>query len=80
MSLNARQELLHSAAPRYRDASKPEKQRILSEFTVSTGYHRKYAIMLLNQVPAPDAVSVPSPARRTRRVRYDAEVQASLTR
>ena len=76
MSLKARKKLLHSVAPRYRDASKPEKQRILSEFTMSTGYHRKYATMLLNQVPTPDAVSIP--ARRTRRVRYDAEVQAAL--
>ena len=78
MSLKARHELLHSVAPRYRDASKPEKQRILSEFTASTGYHRKYAITLLNQVPAPDAVSIRLPARRTRRARYDTEVQAAL--
>lgn len=30
-------------------AGKAEKQRILDEFTVSTGYHRKYAIRVLKR-------------------------------
>ncbi len=41
MSLKARKELRPSVAHRYRSACKADKQRILDEFTASTGYHRK---------------------------------------
>jgi hypothetical protein len=50
MSLKARQELLHSVAPRYQAAKKADKQRILDEFTAATGYHRRYAVALLKQI------------------------------
>jgi hypothetical protein len=51
MSLNSKRELLEAVRPRYRKASKVEKQKILDEFTGATGYHRKHAIRVLkNQI------------------------------
>ncbi|MHB1415956.1 MAG: integrase, partial [Chloroflexota bacterium] len=38
--------------PRYRRAAKKEKQAILDEFCLTTGYHRKSAIRLLADNPA----------------------------
>lgn len=48
MSKRSKQELTQEIHPRYLKANKIEKQRILDEFTAVTGYHRKYAIKLLN--------------------------------
>ena len=48
MSKGSKQELTQEIHPRYLKANKIEKQRILDEFTAVTGYHRKYAIKLLN--------------------------------
>ena len=48
MSLKSKHELLEVVRPRYLKASKVEKQRMLDEFTCATGYHRKYAIRVLN--------------------------------
>ena len=47
MSLKSKQELLEVVRPRYLQASKEEKQKILDEFTCATGYHRKHAIRVL---------------------------------
>jgi hypothetical protein len=46
---NGKRELLEAIRTRYRRGSKAEKTRILDEFVHNTGYHRKYAIRLLNQ-------------------------------
>ena len=76
MGLKSRRELVASIGPRYRQASRTEKQQILNEFAATTGYHRKYAIRLLNQ-PEPE----PSPARSQRKGRrsgYTREVQEAL--
>jgi hypothetical protein len=40
--------LLAVVAPRYRAATGEERTRILDEFVASTGYHRKYALSMLN--------------------------------
>jgi hypothetical protein len=48
MSMTSRRELLAVVAPRYRAARGEERGRILEEFLASTGYHRKYALSLLN--------------------------------
>lgn len=48
MSLTSRRELLAVVAPRYRAARGEERGRILEEFVASTGYHRKYALSVLN--------------------------------
>ena len=51
MSLKSKRELLEVVRPRYLKANKLEKQKMLDEFTVATGYHRKHAIRVLkNQV------------------------------
>lgn len=48
MSVTSRRELLAVVAPRYRVARGEERGRMLDEFIASTGYHRKYALSLLN--------------------------------
>jgi len=47
MSLKSKGELLEVVRPRYLKASKLEKQKILDELTLATGYHRKHAIRVL---------------------------------
>jgi hypothetical protein len=47
MSQRSKSELFEEVQPRYLKANKAEKQKILDEFTASTGYHRKYAIRIL---------------------------------
>jgi hypothetical protein len=47
MSLKSKCELLEVLRPRYLKANKVEKQKILDEFTLATGYHRKHAIRVL---------------------------------
>jgi len=76
MGLKSRQELLASIGPRYRQASRKEKQQILDEFVAATGYHRKYAIVLLNQsvVKSPNSRS----SRKGRPRVYTTEVAEAL--
>ena len=49
MSLKSKRELLARIHGRYQRAGRPHKQRILDEFCVTCGYHRKSALRLLNQ-------------------------------
>ena len=49
MGKNERQSYLKAIRARYRRASKKAKAAILDEFCAVCGYHRKYAIRLLNQ-------------------------------
>jgi hypothetical protein len=48
MGTHSRNEYLQTIRPRYRSASKDDKKRILDEFCLTCGYHRKYAIRILN--------------------------------
>ena len=48
MSRHGRWEYLHAIYPRYQQASRLEKQRILDEFCRVAGDHRKSALRLLN--------------------------------
>jgi transposase InsO family protein len=48
MSIQSKRELATVVAPRYRAAHGSDKEQILDEFVASTGYHRKYAIRVLN--------------------------------
>jgi transposase InsO family protein len=71
-----RWEYLKAIYERYRKAGRKAKKVILSEFCANTGYHRKYAIRLLNG-PRPEK-------QRTRRERrrglsYNQETLAVLT-
>jgi hypothetical protein len=74
MSQTACHELVSSLGPRYSEACWDDQRRILDEFTAATGYHRKYAIAVLNHPPEERS----NPIRRPRGQRYDAEVQAAL--
>ena len=49
MSKMAKRELLATIQDRYRASSKNDKSRILDEFVVVTGHHRKHAIRLLRR-------------------------------
>ena len=75
MSLSARRELALRTAVRYKNAARPEKKRILGEFLASTGFHRKHATRLLNQILRGER---PGRERRGRVRRYGAAVQAAL--
>jgi len=71
-----RWELLRAIYERYRNAGRKEKKVILSEFCANAGYHRKYAIRLLNGPRPGQGKSGP---RRGRGVSYSQEMVAVLT-
>lgn len=75
MSLQARRELTAAIAPRYHKANKSGKSQILDEFVEATGYHRKYAIVVLDQatlLPPRQTASLPL---RSRRRKYGRDVE-----
>ena len=74
MSMKSKRELLTVVSPRYVTATGAEKQRILDEFVVTTGYHRKYAMALLRHPPPPRT----RPIRRPRAARYPAALRHEL--
>ena len=51
MGKNARREYLNAIRHRYQKADKATKKAMLDEFCRVCGYHRKYAIRLLNHIP-----------------------------
>lgn len=59
--MSSKRELLATLGPRYQKASGVQKEEILNQLVDTTGYHRKYAIYLLNHPPA-----APSDKRRRR--------------
>lgn len=75
MSQNSKKELLETIQPRYRKANKSEKQLILDEFVAITGYHRKYAVRILNQWVQKRYPKKPGPQRI-----YQGEVVTVLER
>ena len=73
MTYEARREYLRTIVARYQMASRAHKGQILGEFCQVTGYHRKYAVRLLNQAPPA------RPRRASRRApTYGPEVVAAL--
>ena len=75
MSHKGKWEYFKAVYERYRRAGREQKQVILDEFCLNTGYHRKYAIRLLNG-PPPEKV----PRRpRHRRPLYSAQAVSILT-
>ncbi len=80
MSLQARREFAAAVAPRYHKASKIGKGQILDEFVEATGYHRKYAIVVLeksSRFPARQTGPLPP---RSRRRKYGPEVEQAFVR
>ena len=69
VSMTARDELVNALARRYAVAGRAEKTRILDEFVVITGFHRKHAMRLLRC----DATALRSAAKASRRI-YDEAV------
>src|ERR1700687_1844773 len=51
MGQKAKWEYFRAIYERYRQADRKGKHAILNEFCVNTGFHRKYAIRLLNGPP-----------------------------
>lgn len=75
MSKKSKDDLVKAIHPRYLQANKPEKGRILDEFVAATGCHRKHAIRRLRQ-------GIPE-CRRERRGRkrtYTGDVVGHLAR
>jgi hypothetical protein len=72
----SRWEYLKQIHPRYRRAGREEKGRILDEFCKVTGYHRKYAVRVLN---GPPPERRPPRRRRRRRPSYGDKVVSILT-
>ena len=73
MSQGSKKELLETIRPRYRKARKTDKEKILDEFVAVTGYHRKYAIRVLNAVGSKKHRKKPGPRRK-----YEGEVVTAL--
>ena len=76
MKTTSRKDYLQRIYQRYRRAARSKKRHILDEFCANCGYHRKYAIRLLNG-PPPEAKPVRR-ARRPRSVSYGTRVISIL--
>jgi hypothetical protein len=74
MSQHSRRELLAVVVPRYHAAHGKDRKRFLDEFVASSGYHRKYALHLLNHPPK----EAPARKKRHRRPQYSLAVQRAL--
>ena len=73
MSQGSKRELLATVQPRYLKAGRKDKQKILDEFVAVTGYHRKYAIRVLNSLRHKAYSKKPGPRRI-----YQGEVVTAL--
>lgn len=75
MGHEARWEYFRVIYERYQKAGRQERQRILDDFCLTAGYHRKYAIRLLNGPPPERA---PRKRPRGRKPRYGKQVISIL--
>src|SRR5581483_12420302 len=75
MKRSSRTDYLRRVYVRYRQASRSERRGILDEVCANCGYHRKYAIRLLNGSPPR---SRPVGMRRPRAVHYGPQVISIL--
>ena len=73
MSQRSKKEYLETIQPRYKKSTRAEKQQILDEFVNTTGYHRKYAIRVLNKWVRRKLPKKPGPKRI-----YQGEVVVAL--
>lgn len=74
ITFNTKRELVAAIRDRYRASSVLEKRRILDEFVVLTGYHRKHAIRVFRSSGEP---RVPSDRHLRSRV-YNEAVQEAI--
>lgn len=75
MGHKAKWEYFRAVYERYHRAGREAKHLMLNEFCLNTGYHRKYAIRLLN---GPPPGKQPERQRRGRRARYGPQVLSVL--
>jgi hypothetical protein len=75
MSQTSKREVLAEIRPRYTLGNRTAKRRILDELVAITGYHRKYAIQLLNH-----PVTRRTRKRRVGQPKYAGPVRAALER
>ena len=75
MGRTSRWEYVKQIHPRYREAGRVERGRMLDEFCKVTGYHRKYAVRVLNGPPLEKRPR----KRRPRRPSYGSKVVMVLT-
>ena len=75
MSLKSRRELAYAVAPRYRVARKCQKSTILDEFVEATGYHRKYAISVLESATLWSPAIARPAATLTRQRKYGSSIE-----
>lgn len=92
LTMSEKKAITRETAVRYRKSDRANKQKILDEFTETTGYNRKYAIHLLNrwgteQIQRIDGelirFVVGTPKKRRKRISpriYDTAVKQALTR
>jgi len=73
MSQTSKDELLKAVRLRYRQANRTEKQQMLDELVAVTGYHRKYAIQVLNHPPRRKKRK-----KRTSQTKYQGPAPAAL--
>jgi hypothetical protein len=66
MSPVSRKEYLQAIVPRYQQAGRAEKTRILDEFCATCGYHRKAAIRRLRRALGPAPIRRRKPGRPSR--------------
>jgi hypothetical protein len=74
MSQTSKRELLAAIRPRYTLGNRTEKQTMLDELVATTGYHRKYAIQVLNHPPKKRRPGL----RRGGPTKYSGPVRAAL--
>ena len=75
MGIEAKWEYFRVLYERYRHSERAGKKVMLDEFCRNTGYHRKYALRLLN---GPPPGKQPVRSRRPRRVSYGHQVLSML--
>jgi len=73
IDVKAKRVLVKVVSERYRHGSKKDKRRILDQFVVITGYHRKHSIRLLNST-----AELVAPRQSTRFRVYDEAVKEAL--
>jgi hypothetical protein len=78
VSHKGRWEYFRAIYGRYQKGDRKARQAILNEFCLNTGYHRKYAIRLLNGA-SPGPRASPSGVRRKRAQSYGPKTLAVLT-
>ena len=74
VGLSMRRELLRQFAPQYHEASSGHKRVVLTDFVRLTGYHRKYAISLLQKSHEEQQQIVERPSRCV----YGSDVEKAL--